>query len=589
MTTDTIPGRLMSHALTRPEAPAWWSHHQGQWVATPWRLAVERVRTAARALLALGLHPGDRVCILGFNCEAWVTADLAAMAAGGVPAGIYETCSAEEVAFILDHAEAAICFVQDATLLARLRDGEGSRRALRTIVLFPGAEPVDDPQVLSWEAFLARAEDVSEGALDQRLAALDEHGPATFIYTSGTTGPPKAVMLTHRNLAWTAAQATALGQVVPDDRTLSYLPLCHIAELMFTVLVPVTAGGQAWFARSHDSLPEDLKAVQPTVFLGVPRVWEKMHAAITVRLAQANGARAWLVRWAMGVSRAVHAARNQGAPVGTMLALQHRLATRLVFGKVKAALGLGAARFCVSGAAPISAEVLSFFTGLDLTIHEVYGQSEGSGPSSFNRPGSTRFGTVGTAFPGTQLRIAPDGEVLVNGPNVFLGYFKDPQATDAALQDGWLHSGDLGSLDEGGFLRITGRKKEIIITAGGKNVAPANIEAALKDLPLVSQAVVLGDRRRFLSALITLDPQALQEHLGAEPPADPMSLPELVAELQRGVDRVNERFARVEHIRRFTLLPGDFTVEGGELTPTLKLKRRVVEERHAALIEAMYA
>lgn len=578
----------MANGRNLGDAPAWWSRHGEDWRCTSWAQVAADVRTAARALISLGLEPGDRVCILGFNRPAWVTGDVAAMAAGGVPAGIYETCSAEEVVWIARHAEAGVIFVEDHQQLAKLLDDGAELPDLRHLVLFPGAAPTDDPRVLSWEAFLARAADTPDAELDARLSALEDDQPATFIYTSGTTGPPKAVMLSHRNLAWTAATACELGQLEPQDSTVSYLPLCHIAEQIFTIHAPITGGGQVYFAHSRDSLPDDLKSVQPTVFLGVPRVWEKFHAAVTGKLAQATGGKKMLVDWAMGVARQVHAERNRGAEPGTWLALQHRVATKLLFDKLKPALGLGRARFCVTGAAPISKEILEFFTGLDITVHEVYGQSEGSGPSSFNQPGNTRFGTAGVAFPGTEIRLSGDGEIQVAGPHVFLGYFKDPDATAATLVDGWLQSGDLGSLDGDGFLRITGRKKEIIITAGGKNIAPLNIEAALKDLPLVSQAVVIGDRRKFLSALITLDPEATERHLGGPAPSDPMSNDDLVAEVQRGVDTVNARFARVEHVRRFTLLAQDFGVDTGELTPTMKIKRRVIAERYGPQIEAMY-
>ncbi len=586
----SIPARLFAQAATIGDKPAWWVHDRGGWQASSWSTAADRVRTLARALLAHGVDEGQRVCILGFNCPAWVEADLAAMAIGACPAGIYETCSAEEVAFICNHAEAAVVFVEDQHQLDKLLSRRDQLPHLRHVVMFRGADaPSGDPLVSSWEEFCAAAEQTAPDAVDRRVAGLRPDQAATFIYTSGTTGPPKAVMLSHDNLAWTSAQAVQIAGLGPADTTVSYLPLCHIAELVFTVLAPITAGGQVYFARGRDLVREDLADVQPTVFLGVPRVWEKMHAAVSGRLATATGIKAALATWAMGVARRHHAAVNAGRAPGPVAGLRYKLARRLVLDKVRTALGLGNARFCVTGAAPISTEVLEFLTGLDLTVHEVYGQSEGSGPSSFNQPGRVRFGTVGTAFPGVELRIADDGEVLVRGRNVFSGYFKDPAATAAALEDGWLHSGDLGSIDDDGYLRITGRKKDIIITAGGKNIAPANIEAALKDLPLVSQAVVIGDRRRFLSALLTIDPEAAARELGDVELSRPMDAPALLDALQRGVDAVNARFARVEHVRKFTVLPGDLSVEGGELTPTLKVKRAVVADKYGPQIEAMYA
>lgn len=589
MQPDTIPARFLVHANARGDAPCWMGHDGQAWKPTSWSQAGQRVRQMARALIAAGVQPGDRVCVLGFNREAWVVADMAAMAVGGVPAGIYETCSGEEIAWIVKHAGARLLFVENEELLGRVSAARPDMPDLERIVLFPGVTGDPAAGVDTWEEFQAAAGSVTEEELDRRLAALRADAPATFIYTSGTTGPPKAVMLSHENLAWTAAQAVEMTRLGPADSTVSYLPLCHIAEQIFTIHGPATAGSAVWFARSRESLLQDLKDAQPTVFLGVPRVWEKMHEALSAKLAQATGFKASLVRWGMDVARRVHAARNAGKAVELWLDLQHRLATRLLFSKVKPAIGLGRARFCVSGAAPIAPEVLEFFTGLDLTVHEVYGQSEGSGPSSFNQPGQTRFGTVGRAFPGVELAIAPDGEVLVKGPNVFLGYFNDEAATAETLQEGWLHSGDLGSLDEEGYLRITGRKKEILITAGGKNISPANIEGMLKALPLVSQAVLIGDRRRFVSALLTLDPEAVKRALGGRLPEEPMADAALMEEIQRGIDVVNARLARVEQVRKFTILAGELTVEGGELTPTMKVKRRVVEQRYAEQIEAMYA
>jgi len=498
------------------------------------------------------------------------------------------------VGWILRHAGAQTAFVENYAQLAKVLAQASTLPDLKRVVLFPDT-PVGEHsggpglRLMSWDEFMASALDTTESVLQDRLSAVTDDQPATFIYTSGTTGPPKAVMLSHRNLAWTAALACEMGGLMATDSTLSYLPLCHIAEQIFSIHAPITASSQVFFARDSDSLPDDLKSVQPTVFLGVPRVWERFHAAVSAKLLQASGTKRTLVDWAMNVARRVHTVRNRGQRPGPWLRAQHRLACRLVFNKLKPALGLGRARFCVTGAAPISPDVLTFFAGLDITIHEVYGQSEDTGPTTFNLPGNTRFGTVGTALPGTEVRIADDGEILVSGPHVFLGYFNDPVATAATLVDGWLQSGDLGSLDPDGFLHITGRKKEIIITAGGKNIAPVNIESALRDLELVSQAVVIGDRRKYVSALLTLDPDAVERLLGRALDGPPMSNTALVAALQDGVDSVNTRFARVEHIRRFTALDHDFTVEDGQLTPTLKLKRRVVDQRYAAEIDAMYA
>jgi long-chain acyl-CoA synthetase len=592
MPTDTIPARLLAHAAARPTAPALLTRRGDAWEAISYGEYGALARQIARALLALGLEPAGRACILGANRAEWVLFDVGTMLAGGVPAGIYETCSAEEVGWIVAHAEAKVVLVEDHAQWEKVAACRASLPALRAVVWMRGAPPVDDPLVLSWEAFLARGDAVDGAAVDARLEAAGPQDMATFIYTSGTTGPPKAVMLSHHNLTWTADAAIGIVSLGPNDRLLSYLPLSHIAEQMFSIHGPITAGAPVYFARSRETLVDDMKSVQPTVFFGVPRVWEKVQARLATRIAELKGPKARLFAWARGVGAAWTAGRAAGEVPGFALRAQYALANKLVFSKIKGLGGLGAVRVCVSGAAPISAEVLRFLGEVDILVHEVYGQSEGSGPTSFNLPGRVRFGTVGQAVPGVEVRIAPDGEVLLRGPNVFLGYFKDLAATEACLREGWLASGDLGALDADGFLTITGRKKEILITAGGKNITPANIEAALKDIPLVGQAVVIGDRRRFLSALLTLDPDAaaaFRASAGLDPQAPLHAHAEVQRVVQAGVDEVNRRFARVESVRRFTILPRELSQEQGELTPTQKVKRRVVEANWASAIDAMYA
>ncbi len=319
----------------------------------------------------------------------------------------------------------------------------------------------------------------------------------------------------------------------------------------------------------------------------MPRIWEKFHAGVTAKLAAATGAKARLVRWTQDVCRRVQALRNRGKEPGGLLALQYRLADRLVLSKLKPALGLGRARLCVTGAAPLAKDVIEFFASIDLPLYEIYGQSEDCGPTSFNLPGKTKFGTVGKPLPGVEVRLADDGEILVRGPNVFLGYYKEPEATRETMDGEWLRSGDLGSFDEDGFLSITGRKKEILITAGGKNIAPKNIEAAIKESPLVAEAVVIGDRRKFLSALIVVDDAAVAAALGpADGPRDRRA--ELRAALEAHLAVVNDKLARVEQIKKFTILERPFAIETGELTPTLKIKRKVVSYNFATEIEAMY-
>jgi long-chain acyl-CoA synthetase len=587
---DTIPARLFAQAEKRPGSPAYLEKVDGAYRPVSWSEYAGQVRQAAKALIAAGLEPGQHVTILGFNRPEWVILDVACMAAGGAPAGIYATSSPEEVAFITGHAEAPLILVENKVQLDKVMAVRSELPYLRWIVMMRGAPAVEDSQVLAWEEFLAMGDAVEDGEADRRLDALQPDGLATLIYTSGTTGPPKGVMLTHHNLTWTADQASGvLSTISADERSVSYLPLSHIAEQMFTIHIPISIGWPVWFAESIEALPDDLKEARPTIFFAVPRVWEKFQAGVTAKLAEAHGAKARIAAWAQGVGRRAMPLLNLGKPLPMALALQYRLASRLVFEKVKQALGLDAAAAAVSGAAPISTEVLDFFAGLGLPILEVYGQSEGSGPTTFNRPGMTKFGSVGPAYPNAEVKLAPDGEVLLRGGNVFAGYYKDPEATAESLVDGWLYSGDLGSFDDDGFLTITGRKKDIIITAGGKNIAPKDIESGIKDNHLVSEAVLIGDRRRYLSALVTLDPEQADAFASAHGITGPLHTSERVrAEVQRSVDEVNRRYARVEHVKKFVILPRELSIDGGELTGTLKVRRMVVAEHFADEIEAMY-
>jgi long-chain acyl-CoA synthetase len=595
MSLDTIPARLLAHGDKLGDRPALYTRVGEEWKPTSWKQYADRVRRVAKALIALGFESGDTTSILGFNTEDWVVFDVGTMLAGGACAGIYTTCSPSEVQYIVDHSEAKVVLVRNKMQWDKIDAERANLPKLEKVVMMRGGEAVDDELLLSWDDFLKLGDDVPDEKIQERLDGLKADQVATFIYTSGTTGPPKAVMLSHNNLTWTADCAVNdLANLTPDDISLSYLPLSHIAEQMFTIHAPITVGSAVYFAESIEKLPDNLKEVQPTVLFGVPRIWEKFHAKVSATLGEATGFKKMVADWAFNVGKQVSQAKCEGKPVGGLLGLQYSIANSMVYSKAKPKMGLGRARICVTGAAPISREILEFFSGLDLIIQEVYGQSEDCGPTSFNVMGKTRFGTVGPKIPGTEVKIAEDGEILVKGPHVFLGYYKDEDATNETLVDGWLHTGDLGEFDEDGFLKITGRKKEIIITAGGKNIAPKNIEAALKDCDIVSQAVVIGDARKFLSALITLSPEddAVKAFASEHGIAlDAMHESDKVIEyVQKHIDEsVNPQFARVEHIRKFTVLPRDFTIDDNELTPTMKIKRKYVNENWANEIEAMYA
>ncbi|MDQ1505860.1 MAG: long-chain acyl-CoA synthetase [Actinomycetota bacterium] len=589
MGLETIPQLVLGNGPRFGSAPAYQVRGPGGWEPTSWEGNAAEVRRAGAAFVGLGVEPGQAVCILGANRPEWVIGDVGAMAAGAVPAGIYTTSSPGECAYLLNHAEAPVLLVENEEQWLKIASVRDRLPHLRHVVMMKGGPAVDDPMVLGWEDFLARG-DGSGGALDERLAALRPDTVGTYIYTSGTTGRPKAVMLTHENLSWTAAQAADLAGARQSDRLLSYLPLSHVAEQMFTIHIAAVTGIPVYYAESLDKLLQNLGEVKPTLFFGVPRVWEKFHAGVVEKLAENTGVKAKLVERATAVGRTVVSRRAAGLGTSPVDAAQFKMFDKLVYSKVKEALGLSEARLCVSGAAPVSKEILEFFAGFNLPIYEVYGQSEDCGPTTFNVPGRTKFGTVGPPFPGVEVKIAGDGEIIVRGRNVFAGYAKDPEATAESLGDGWLHTGDLGEFDADGYLTHTGRKKDIIITAGGKNVAPKLLEGGLRNHPLVSEVVVVGDRRRFLSALISLDAEAaarFQKERNLVGP--PEQSKEIRAEIQETVDAVNTEMSRVEQIKRFTILPRELSIAEGELTPTLKVKRNVVTAHFEAEIEAMYA
>jgi long-chain acyl-CoA synthetase len=582
--TDTIPNRLLQRAKKTPNDPAYYVREGGSWKPTNWGTYSDQVTQAGRALIALGFEPGQTVCILGFNRPEWAVMDIAAMGSGGAPAGIYTTCSPVEVRYIVAHAEAPVILVENQDQWRKVLAERANMPNLKHVITMKGCPAIADDMVMTWEEFMAKGDEIEMRAYLDRVESLKPEALATLIYTSGTTGPPKGVMLSNENLAWTSNVAISITTITSSDCALSYLPLSHIAEQMFTLHIPITTGARVYFAESIEAVPENLKEVQPTIFFGVPRIWEKFHAGIAAKLKEATGVKAKLVKWAMKVGWEA----NQ-TPDGNK-GLQYQLANKLIYSKLLPAIGMGNARVCVTGAAPIAREVLEFFASLNLVVLEVYGQSEDSGPTSFNTPSRYRFGSVGPALPGVEVKVAEDDEIMVKGPNVFLGYYKDKEATDATLSDGWLHSGDLGAFDRDGFLNITGRKKDIIITAGGKNITPKNLESGIKNHPLVDEAVVIGDRRKYLSALVTIDAEAGPAWAAAngEDASALHQSAKLRASIQAHIEEMNKEFARVEQIKKFTILKRNFTVEDGELTPTLKVKRAKVNDHFAEDIEAMY-
>jgi long-subunit acyl-CoA synthetase (AMP-forming) len=584
----TIPEVLERTARAHAEAPALRFKQGGAWRTVSWRAYHQQVRRTARGFMALGLQPGQGVAIMGYNRPEWFLSDLGAIAAGGVPAGIYQTSTAEQCRHVADHAEAAVVVVEDARYLELFRPLRAQLPRLRAIVLMEGE--AGEEGVVSWARLQEMGGAVPDAELDGRISAQRADDCATLIYTSGTTGAPKAVMLNHRNLAWTAAEVVAQVGVRPGDVVLSYLPLSHVAEQLLTLHAAMAAGSTCAFAESMDAVPQNLREIRPDFFFGVPRVWEKMQAAIQAAGAQASPLRRRIAGWARRQGLRAGYAEQRGERPPLLLPL----ARRLVFDKVRARLGLDRARLCAVSAAPIGVGTLEFFLALGIPVFEVYGMSECTGPTTVSLPGAYRTGSAGKALPGTELAVAGDGEILIRGPHVFLGYYKDPGATRQVIdEDGWLHSGDVGELDPDGYLRVTDRMKELLITSGGKNVAPQPIETRLRSIPGIGYAVALGDRRNYVTALLTLDAVRLPEVAAragstARDLAEASCCPRLREFLQAQVEVVNRSLARYETVRRFEVLPQEFTVEGGELTATLKLRRRIVYQKYADAIERLY-
>lgn len=569
--------------------PALRVKRNGSWRTFTWDEYRQQARQVARALMTLGTRPGAGVCIIGYNCPEWFFADVGAIYAGALPAGIYTTSSPEQCQYIAGHCEASVVFVEDQEQLAKFLQVRHNLPALKAIVQMIG-EP-STSEALSWNRFLELGLKTPEQELDKRVAAQKADDVATLIYTSGTTGAPKAVMLSHDNITWTAQAAANLVGGRADDQVVSYLPLSHIAEQIVSLHGPMQFGGCIWFAESMELLGENLREVRPNFFLGVPRVWEKIQEKIMAAGAKNPPLKKKIAAWARRQGLAGGYAEQQHVARSPLYAV----ANALVFKKVRKQLGMDRARMCITSAAPISRDTLEFFLSLGIPICEVYGMSECTGPATASIPTRYRTGKAGYCLPGAELKIAEDGEICMRGRHVFKGYYKDPHTTAETLdKDGWLHSGDVGVLDEHGFLQITDRKKDLIITAGGENIAPALVEGFLKGIPVVSQAVVIGDRQRYLSVLLTLNKERIPVDAQAcgSPACDPESAArdeKFLEYLQRQIDAVNARLARVQAVKKFRILPTEFTVEGGELTPTMKVRRKVVAEKYKVEIEQLYS
>lgn len=590
----TVPQMFEESVRLAPEVKALNWKEGEEWKGLTYPEYREAIREVANAYLAQGLEPGEFVTIMARNIPQHYLADLGAVHARGVGVSLYNTLSPEQISYIVNHCEASFAVVETHDFLEKFMKIKEEIPNVRKIILVEGAEDfAGDEWVVGWDEFIERGRAFGKEnpkAFDESWKKVKSDDLLTLIYTSGTTGPPKGVMIDHTNVLFVGHSLDRVGTRQVGDKVISYLPLAHIAERAGSLYIAPTLQGSVYCCADFTQLGKYLGEVKPNVFFGVPRVFEKAYATLLGYIAPGSKEEK-----AIEVGREVVRYKQKGEPVPDDLQKEYEEADREIFSGIRALIGLDECRYVISGAAPISTEVLEFFHAIGIQVAEVYGQSEDTGPTSLNPAEKIKIGTVGPSIPGVEVKLGDDGELLVRGPNVSRGYYKDPELTAQTFnEDGWLLSGDICEIDDEGYLKVVDRKKEIIITAGGKNIAPSNIENALKQHPLIGQATVIGEAKPYLTALIVLDPE-VAPNWASQQGIEATSLPELAAnpavveEIQTGVDEANKAFSRVEQIKKFTILPTEWTPESEELTPTLKLKRRVIDEKYSAEIERMYS
>jgi long-chain acyl-CoA synthetase len=595
---DTVP-RLFRHVVReRGDRVAMREKHLGIWRGISWREYGEHAKRVGLGLVALGLHPRDVVSIVADNMPEWLYTDLGVMSVAGVPNGIYTTDSAKQIEYIVNDSGTRFFFAENEEQLDKILEVRGRCPALVKIIVYDmeGLHGFRDEQVMPFEELLALGERYDRehpGAFDRMVEVAQPGDLAILVYTSGTTGPPKGAMLSHRNILFQLGYADFIAPLAEGDQQLSFLPLCHVAERTFTVFNPLYTGSTVNFAESIDTVPENIREVAPALFFAVPRIWEKFYSGVALRMRDAT----WLGRTAYGLAMRVGLSVADRRIAGRRPSLLQRLAFRaadfLVLDNVKRSIGLHRARGAATGAAPIAPDLIRWYLALGINMVEVYGQTENTGLATAMPSDHMKLGSVGVARPGTEVRLSADGEILLKGPHVFMGYYGKPEKTAETVVDGWLRTGDVGTMDADGYVRITDRMKDIIITAGGKNVTPSEIENQLKFSPYISDAVVIGDRRKFLSCLVMIDHETVAQYAQERnvPFSNFASLcraPEVQELIRDELERVNKQVARVETIKTFRLIEQLLTPEDEELTPTMKLKRAYVNVKYKDLIDGMY-
>ncbi len=597
---DTIAAMFWNGVAQR--GPRVWMRQKqlGIWKSWTWNQTADAVREIAGGLMALGFAPGECASILSNTNIEWVLADLAVLSCGGVSNGIYPTDAASQVHYLSEDSRTSVLFVEDDEQLDKALEVRGALPLLRKIVVFDmeGLRSLEDPGIISLQALRALGREWSQGhagELERRVQACRPEDVAILVYTSGTTGKPKGAMHTHGALTYTVRGYNTLISRTEEDEAMCFLPLCHIAERMGGEYFSLYTGSRLNFVENPDTVPENVREIAPTVFTAVPRVWEKFYSGVMIALKESTALQQAAYAWSIGVGTRIADQVLAGQPVGAVQKLQFQLARWLALNNVRKLIGIHRARFLVTGAAPISPELVKWYLALGVPMLEVWGMTETCGAATGVPASRIKPGSIGPAASYNEVRVDPTtGEIQVRGPNVFKGYLNQPEKTAETIDaDGWLHTGDVGVIDADGYLRITDRMKDIIITAGGKNITPSELENELKFSPYVTDAVVIGDARPYLTVIIMIDQENVEKYAQDHdvPFSNYASLtraPEVQALIQAEVDRVNTRFARVEQIKKFFLLDTQLSAEDEELTPTMKLKRKLVQQKYAARIEAMY-
>lgn len=589
-TGSTTLAGLFPAATTKhgPKRAVLYKDEAGDWISKTYTEVGEIVRKLSLGLIDLGIEKGDKVAILGNTRPEWTYFDFAALSAGATVVPIYQTNSAEECQYVLENSDAVAVVVEDDAQLEKVRQIRGDCPKLEHVIRMTG----QSADAISMEDLAARGAGGTEADWEERWGSVTPDDICTFIYTSGTTGPPKGCVISHGNYRSMLDMVHEVSVLGSDELTYLFLPLAHSFALLIQFGSFDLGATLAYWERDPLKILPNLSEVKPTYFPSVPRIFEKIYTAATASVEKEGGLKKRVFDWAIDVGKKVRRLEREGKSPGPLLAAQYRIADRQVLSKIRGLFG-GRLKLAVTGAAPINPEILEFFDAAGVLVLEGWGMTETSTAATIATPEDFKVGTVGRPFPGCEIKIADDGEILAKGPNIFQGYYKNEEATNETLVDGWLHTGDIGELDSDGYLKITGRKKDIIITAGGKNITPANLEAEIKQHPMVSQCVVIGDRRPYLVALVTLDPDEAAKFAAENGLSDDLEAlagnAEIKASIEQHVEKINAKFARVEQVKKIEILPRDLSQEGGELTPTLKVKRNVVADKYASDIEALYA